>query len=364
MKAICNRASLLEALQVTSAAITPRTPKPALQCVLVDCQKDGLTVIATDLQVGIRYRLEQVEVKQPGQGLIPADRFLAIVRECPDETLSVEIKDNVCRIDTSDSHFTLNTSEVEGFPAVKEADGQDGLKIKAGLLRGMIRRTIFAVAKESSRYAINGVLWASEGKKLMMVATDGRRLAQAQAELISGETGTTAIVPTKTMSLLERCLVEAEEQVSVGFQENRIVMVLPRVTISSTLVEGTFPKYDEVIPHDNTVKVKFKTDVLMSAFRRAALLTTENSQGVKMQFGKDCLVLTGRAAETGEGKVELDIEYDYDDLEVGFNPHYVLEALRVVGAEEITLELKATNTPGVLRSGEDFLYVVMPVSLS
>lgn len=364
MKAICNRASLLEALQVTSAAITPRTPKPALQCVLVDCQKEGLTVIATDLQVGIRYRLEQVEVKEPGQGLIPADRFLAIVRECPDDTLSVEIKDNVCRIETSDSHFTLNTSEVEGFPAVKEADGQDGLKIKAGLLRGMIRRTIFAVAKESSRYAINGVLWASEGKKLMMVATDGRRLAQAQAELISGETGTTAIVPTKTMSLLERCLVEAEEQVSVGFQENRIVMVLPRVTISSTLVEGTFPKYDEVIPHDNTVKVKFKTEALVSAFRRAALLTTENSQGVKMQFSKNRLVLTGRAAETGEGKVELAIEYDYDDLEVGFNPHYVLEALRVVGAEEITLELKATNTPGVLRSGEDFLYVVMPVSLS
>ncbi len=364
MKAICNRASLLEALHVTSAAITPRTPKPALQCVLVDCQEEGLTVVATDLQVGIRYRLEQVEVKQAGRGLIPADRFLAIVRECPDDTLSVEIGESSCRIDTSDSHFTLNTSEVEGFPAVREANGQDGLKIKAGLLRGMIHRTLFAAAKESSRYAINGVLWAPEGKNLMMVATDGRRLAQVQAELISGGTEATAIVPTKTMSLLDRCLVEAEEQVWVGFQENRIVIILPRVTISSTLVEGTFPKYNEVIPHDNTVKVKFKADALLSAFRRASLLTTENSQGVRMQFSKDRLVLTGRAAETGEGKVELGIEYGYDDLEVGFNPHYVLEALRVVGTEEISLELKAANTPGVFRSGDDFLYVVMPVSLS
>jgi len=364
MKAICNRASLLEALQVTSAAITPRTPKPALQCVLVDCQEDGLTVIATDLQVGIRYRLEQVEVKQTGQGLIPADRFLAIVRECPDNTLSVEIKGSVCHIDTSDSHFTLNTSEVEGFPEVKEANGQDGLKIEAGLLRGMIHQTLFAAAKESSRYAINGVLWTTEGKNLLMVATDGRRLAQTQAALVSGSTEATAIVPTKTMSLLDRCLVEAKEQVSVDFQENRVVIILPRVTISSTLVEGTFPKYNEVIPHDNTVKVKLKTEMLVSAFRRAALLTNENSQGVKMQFAKDRLVLTGSAAETGESKVELGIEYSYDDLEVGFNPHYVLEALRVVGTEEISLELKATNTPGVIRSGENFLYVVMPVSLS
>ena len=112
------------------------------------------------------------------------------------------------------------------------------------------------------------------------------------------------------------------------------------------------------------MKVKFSTEALLSAFRRASLLTTENSQGVKMQFSKNRLVLTGRAAETGEGKVELGIEYDYDDLEIGFNPHYVVEALRVAGTEEITVELKATNTPGVIRSGEDFLYVVMPVSLS
>ena len=364
MEAICNREALLEALQVTSAAIAPRTPKPALQCVLVDCHQDGLTLVATDLQVGIRYQVAQVEVKHTGQGLVPAERFLAIVRECPDDTLNLTINETTCRIDTSDSHFTLNTSEVESFPAVAQSNGQDGLKIKAGLLRGMIHRTLFAAAKESSRYAINGVLWMTEGKKLMMVATDGRRLAQVRGELASAGTEATAIIPTKTMNILERCLVDTEQQVSANFQENRIVVTLPRVAISSTLVEGTFPKYSEVIPHDNTVKVKFSTEALLSAFRRASLLTTENSQGVKMQFGKNRLLLTGRAAETGEGKVELDIEYDYDDLEIGFNPHYVVEALRVVGTEEITVELKATNTPGVIRSGEDFLYVVMPVSLS
>ncbi len=364
MEAICNRAALLEALQVTSAAIVTRTPKPALQCVLVDCQAEGLTLVATDLQVGIRYRLEQVQVNQPGQGLVPGDRFLAIVRECPDETLKLTVKETVCQIDSSDSHFTLNTSEVESFPAVAESDGQDGLKIKAGVLRGMIRRVLFAAAKESSRYAINGVLWAPEAKKLTMVATDGRRLGQVQGELISGTSEATVIVPSKTMSLLERCLVKTDQEVSVGFQENRVVIMLPQVTISSTLVEGTFPKYSEVIPQDNTVKVKFSTESLVSAFRRAALLTTENSQGVRLQFGKDRLVLTGRAAETGEGKVELSIEYGYDDLEIGFNPHYVLEALRVVGTEEVSLELKAGNTPGVIRSGDDFVYVVMPVSLS
>ena len=364
MKAICDRGVLAEALQVINAAIITRTPKPALQCVLLECEKDSLTLAVTDLQVGVRYRLEKVDVKEAGRGLIPADRFLAIVRECPDETLSVAIEGTTCRIDGSDSHFTLNTSEVESFPAVPTSDGQDGLKVKAGVLRTMIHRTLFAAAKESSRYAINGVLWAPAGKKLVMVATDGRRLAQAQGPLVAAGGEATAIVPSKTMALLDRCLVESDQDVAMAFAENRIVISLPRVSLSSTLAEGTFPKYDEVIPHDNNIKVKFNAGSLQSAFSRAAVLTTENSQGVRMQLSKDRLVLTGRAAETGEGKVEMGIEYSSEDLEIGFNPHYMLEALRVIGAEDITLELKANNSPGVIRAGEGFLYVIMPVSLS
>ena len=364
MKAICNRDALLDALQVVNSVVVTRTPKPALQCVLVEVQNGALTLVATDLQVGVRYQLEQVEAQEPGAGLVPADRFLAIVRECPDKTLSLAVEGNTCRIDTSDSHFTLNTSEVESFPAVSDSDGPDGLKISAGTLRSMIHRTLFAAARESSRYAINGVLWALEGKSLLMVATDGRRLAQVRAGLTSGTTEATATVPVKTMALLDRCLTEPEQEVTVTFQENRIIAKLPRIVLSSTLVEGSFPKYQEVVPHDSNVKVTFKTETLLSAFRRAALLTTENSQGVRMQFTKGKLVLTGRAAETGEGQVALDIEYPYDELDIGFNPHYVLEALRVVGTEEISLELKTSNTPGLIRSGEDFLYVVMPVNLS
>ena len=172
MKAVCNRTTLQEALQVVNTAVISRTPKPALQCVLVEAQAQSLTLVTTDLQVGICYSVEQVEVQQPGRGLIPADRFLAIVRECPDKTLSLTIEGTTCRIDTSDSHFTLNTSEVETFPAVPESDGADGLKIKAGVLRSMIQRTLFATAKESSRYAINGILWATEGKKLILVASN------------------------------------------------------------------------------------------------------------------------------------------------------------------------------------------------
>ena len=364
MKVLCQTDKLLEALQVVSAAVVTRTPKPALQCVLVEVQSDNMTLVATDLQVGIRYQLDQVTVEAPGKGLIPADRFLAIVRECPDKTLTLAIQGDACRIDTSDSHFTLNTSDVESFPTVPESDGPDGLKITAGTLRSMIHRTLFAAARESSRYAINGVLWAAEGKNLLMVATDGRRLAQVRAPLVAGTSEITAIVPVKTMTLLDRCLAETDQEVIICFQENRIVAKLPRVTLSSTLVEGTFPKYQEVVPHDCTIKVQLKTEALLSALRRAALLTTENSQGVRIQFSKKRAVLTGRAAETGEGTVELAIEYPYDDLEMGFNPHYLVEALRVVGTEEVSLELKAANTPGLVRAGEDFLYVVMPVNLS
>ena len=126
MKVVCQRDILLEALQVVNTAVVTRTPKPALQCVLVEAESDSLTLVATDLQVGIRYGLEHVDVKSPGKGLIPADRFLAIVRECPDKTLTLAVDGDTCRIDTSDSHFTLNTSDVESFPTVPESDGPDG----------------------------------------------------------------------------------------------------------------------------------------------------------------------------------------------------------------------------------------------
>ena len=128
------------------------------------------------------------------------DRFLAIVRECPDETLTLTVDGDTCQIDTSDSHFTLNTSDVQSFPTVPESDGPNGLKITVGTLRSMIQRTLFAAARESSRYAINGVLWAPEGKNLLMVATDGRRLAQMRAPLVSAGAELTVIVPVKTMT--------------------------------------------------------------------------------------------------------------------------------------------------------------------
>ncbi|MFW6032691.1 MAG: DNA polymerase III subunit beta, partial [Phycisphaeraceae bacterium] len=223
-----------------------------------------------------------------------------------------------------------------------------------------------ATARENSRYAINGVLVEREGNKLAMVATDGHRLAVARGSCQSAGDGETrsSIVPSKALNLLMRLFDDAEETVRVQHRENQILFATDRAVLVSNLVEGSFPPYKDVIPKEGDKRATLPTDVLVSAVRRAALLTNEESKGVRMSFSPDGLRLSSRAPEMGEAEINVAVpEYEGDPIEIGFNPTYVLDALKVIDAGEVQMELKAANKPGVLRTGPSFLYVVMPVNL-
>lgn len=365
MKCICDRVALLEALSATSSVAAARTPKPILQCVRLTAAKDALTVTAYDQEVGLRQHVRQIDVTKTGESLVNCERLLAIVRESADETLAFETKDDILHIRGADSHFQVIGQSAREFPPVPDMEGDADFSVKVGVLREAVGQTLFAAARENTRYAINGVLWQKKGKNLQLIATDGRRLAMSSVSLEKsvGEE-VSAIVPAKALNLLSKLHFAADEVIQVKLSTNQIILRSDRATISSVLVEGHFPKYEDVVPRDNDKKISLKTDEFMSAVKRASLLSGVESKGIRIHVSSEGLVLSGRAQEQGEATVKLSgIEYGGPALDIGFNPEFLVDALKVCG-ETVSFELKEPSRPGVIRSGPVFLYVVMPVNLS
>ena len=376
MKVICDRAALVEAVNTAGGIVASRTPTPVLKCLKLtasNAEPSGLLLSATDLEVGLRLGVEQVEVAEEGEAAIPADKLSQIARACVDDpTLTLETEGDTLHIRGADSHFKVFGSDPKEFPPVRDfGDAAVDCEIDAGTLHMLIARTLFAAAVEHSRYAINGVLFERDGKRLRLVATDGRRLAMATGEARSGEGKSTCIVPTKALKLVAKLADDPGAPIRLAIEDHQILMAFgdadapgETAVLSSNLVEGAFPPFEDVVPKEQDKKVSFETTILSSAIRRAALLTNEESKGVRLSFADDKLTLTSRAPEMGEATVEVNLEdYQGDPLEIGFNPNFITEALNVVDTGKVVVELKSATKPGVLKTGPDFTYVIMPVNL-
>lgn len=367
MKVNFNRAALAQALGLLNSVVPPRTPKPILRCVLISAADKEVRICGTDLEAGINYIIPEVQVEQEGEVVVPADRLLAIVRESQDEILAMEAEEGACKIVGADSHFTIYGHDPKQFPKVPGFEGDGDLEVTIGKLQAAIEQVLFATAKESTRYALNGVMWEVEGKKLSLVATDGRRLAKCRINLKQAPSETFAetnlIIPAKTMSLLDKVGATDKESVFVKLIDNQISIKCGDVVISSNLVEGKFPKYQEIIPVDNDKKITLATDIALSAVRRASLLTSEESRGIKLSVNEDKLVLSSRAPETGDAEVDLQIDYKGKPIDIGFNPQYLIDVIRVINAPEFDILLGEPDRPGMIKVGQDFMYVLMPINL-
>ncbi len=367
MKVDFNRAALAEALGLVTSVVPARTPKPILRCVRITAAEKQVQICATDLEVGINYSVCEVAVGEVGEVVVPADRLAAIVRESADEVLSVEADEGKCEIRGADSHFTIYGQQGEQYPSVPGFEGEADIEISLENLQDGIEQCLFATAKESTRYALNGVLWEIKGKKLTLVATDGRRLARVRVNLASSPKEDIAkqkiIVPAKTMGLLDRIGSSDKDSVSVKLVDNQILISCANVVISSNLVEGNFPKYEDIIPADHDKKLVLSTEAVLSAVRRSSLLTSEESRGIRLSIGKETLVFSCRAPETGDAQVNVPISYKGAAIEIGFNPQFFIDVLRVIKTDEFELELGESDRPGLIKSGKDFLYVLMPINL-
>jgi DNA polymerase-3 subunit beta len=380
MKAQFNTAALAEALGLLTSVVPSRTPKPILRCVKITASEKDVRICATDLEVGINYLVSEVAVEQPGEVVVPADHLAAIMRESVDEVISMQAAEGTCEIKGADSHFTIYGQEASQYPAVPDFDGAADIEIKLEDLQAGIEQCLFATAKESTRYALNGVLWEIKDKKLSLVATDGRRLVRTRVNLAStpkkrpaakkpdsktdkSVLGTQIIVPAKTMALLDKLGGGEKDNVVIKLVDNQVLISCANVVISSNLVEGNFPKYEDIIPTDYDKKLTLSTEAVLSAVRRSALLTSEESRGIKLSISKDSLVFSGRAPETGDARIDMAIDYKAEPIEIGFNPQFLIDALRVIKTPQFELELGQQDRPGVIKSGTNFLYVLMPINL-
>lgn len=365
MKLICDRGKLVESLAHVGSVVVSRTPKPVLTCLKLTARSNSLTLEATDLEVAVRVSTPNVQIEEEGQALAPAEKLTSIARDSPDATLTLESDAQSLHIHGQDAHFRVLSYPLEDFPPIPAFTGEPDFELDASDLLRLIHQTIYATARENSRYAINGVLVEREGNRLALVATDGHRLALAREQCRKAKTDNrSAIVPTKALNILSRLLGQTQAPVQVKLVENQILFATESAVVISNLVEGTFPPYRDVIPRDGDRRATVSTEILTSAFRRAALLTSEESKGVRMSFSKDGLVLSSRAPEMGEAEIRVPLtSYEGDPIEIGFNPYYILDVLKVIGTDQVQMEMRAPNKPCLIRGGPEFLYVVMPVSL-
>lgn len=367
MRLTCDRDKLAQAFQLAAGVTAARSPKPVLENIKLEAQADKATLLATDLEVGIRVEVPGIDVAAPGEAILPSKRVGPILRESSDEKLLVECDGTRLRIGGQQSEFHLPTQNPDEFPAVRPFEEKSYHQLPAGRLRELLRRTVFATDVESSRYALGGVLLELTEKGILGVATDGRRLArqQAAAEAVGGHRGReNTVVPTRVIQIVERALGDGEENVRLAVRENDVMVSSQRVTVYSRLVEGRFPKWREVLPKpEGMQKVQLPTAPFYAAVRQAAIVTSEERPGVEFTFTDGKLVLAAHGAELGESRVEMPISYDGAELRIRLDPRFMTDFLRVLDPEQtITFHFHDPDSAILCTTDDGYAYVVMPLS--
>jgi DNA polymerase-3 subunit beta len=367
MKAVCHREGLLAACQLASVAVPGKDIKPVLKNIKAVADDGKCTLMATDLELGIRLEVRGLTVEEPGEALLPAARLLSILREAQDDELTIETDPSSCVVRGESAEWNMPGEDPVNFPDVPVFADDKYHEIIAGSLREMIRRTVFAAAEESARYSMTGVLWELEEDQVRLVATDGRRLAMTQG---TGAThgghstkGQTPVVPSKAMGLLERNLQEDKELVKVCLRPNEALFRTERAVIYSRLVEGRYPDYKAVFPKKPTVKVPLSVGPFLAAVRQAAIMTDEESKRVVFHFAKKKLTLEAQGSTTGRSRVDLPVEFDGKNIDIAFNPGFVVDLLRVLPVDaDLSLDLVDGGSPALFRSGANYSYLVMPLT--
>lgn len=369
MKISCDREQLLHAFQIVASVAPSRSPKPILQNVKLEATGDTVTLLATDLEVGIRHQVSGVDIQVPGAAVLSVTRFGSILRESNDQTLHLECDSSGITIRGERSQFRLPAENPAEFPQVTAFEEASYFEISSRLLRELIRRTVFATDNESSRYALGGVKLEFGDDNVTAIGTDGRRLAKMMGPVTKSgtpaHTDQITIVPTRAMVLIERAIAPSDNEVRIALKGNEILVHSSRATISARLLEGRFPDWRKVFPDgaNNAVSLELAVGATLSAVRQAQIVTSEESRGVAFTFGDGMLVLAGKAAEVGQSRIELPIGYNGPELSVMLDPRFVTDFLKVLDAEKtFTFEAKDAESAAVCKTDDGYGYVIMPLS--
>lgn len=361
------RTALLGGIQIVQNAVSQKSSLPILNNVLIEADNNELKLTATDLDIGISA-VTQAEVAIGGAITIPARKFFDIVKELPDGSeifLSMK-KNNFVNIKGGKSNFKIIGLPKEEFPQLPIFKDEDAVEIKESVLKEMFNLTDFAVSRDDTRYVLNGVFLTIKGDNISMVATDGRRLAAINKKIPEKTLiDRRIIIPTKTVQEVKRLLTSDEAMVTIKFGENQVMFMLAGCIILSRLIEGEYPNYKNVIPEKAGEGIKINRDEFLSAAKRASIFTDQDSMAIKLSIKPKKMIISKNTPYLGETKEEIDIDYANEkEIDIGFNPRYLIDVLKNLTDPEILFEITDANKPGVVRWGEEYTYVLLPMQLN
>lgn len=368
MRFTITRESLQQGLAAVGASIPTRTTLPVLSNILLEADSTGVKLSGTDLDIAVSLRAP-ADVEEPGALTVPAKKLQELVRELPEQPVRVVTRGDRIEITCGRASFRLNGLAPDEFPTFPRVDFSESWTVSGGILQTMIRQTSFAVSTEESRPILNGILWQLGEEELRMVATNGHRLARIRIPAAAKVAARAdLIVPPKAFQQVDR-LFGSEDEIQVARSENHLGFRAGGTEIYTRLIEGPYPNYEQVIPKDNDKAVTADRAQLSAALRRMAVIASEQTHRVRLTFGGPMARLSVETSDLGEAQEELEVSYEGEPLEIGFNANYLIEVLRYIPTDEVRMTFRSPERAAIVEpipempGGGDYICLVMPLRL-
>jgi DNA polymerase III subunit beta len=363
-----SKQNFLKELQLVQGIIERKNTMPILSNLLLTAEPEGIELTASDLEVALRIKTG-ADVKHPGKSTVPAKKIFEIVRELSDQK-DINLKkldNNFLEIRSGSSYFKLPGLSVDEYPSLPEVGEEKTIALPSAILKEMIRRVIFSIAQEDIRYAMNGALFRVEGHRLMLIGTDGHRLAYVSTEIESTKASEKleVIISKKALGELMKLLPEAKEEVQFGRFENFLFFQIDSHLLLSRNIEAQFPNYDKFISLRNDKTAAFNSAELGRTIKRVSVVSNERSRAVEFNLTDGIAKLSTTNPEMAEGSDSMEIQYEGPPIKIGFNSQYIIEFLAAISAEEVVFELNTESTAALLKpkgtEQYDYRYILMPM---
>jgi DNA polymerase-3 subunit beta len=366
MEFTISRDEFFKALQHAQGVVSSKGPMPILANALIEAEGSGITIFATNLDIGLRGAYE-AKVASSGKVSVQAKKLHDIVRELPSGEILVKVDDDGrCRMTSGKSKFNLPTISPEEFPSFPEYDKSKLIGMDAKMLADMIRKTSFAISQDETRMTLNGALFEVSKTKVRMVATDGHRLAYVEREGAFGVSDDLkVIIARKAIAELSRLIGEADESLKFCMQDNHIIFVSDSLVLAIRLIEGAYPNYEQVIPKSFDREATINVSDFGHCLRRVATLADEKSHMIRLSFSSNKLELISEGGELGEAKDEMAVEFTGDDVTIGLNVEYVLNVLGILDDDDVIFHMQDQLSPVMAQPPDDtgLIFIIMPMRL-
>ncbi len=370
MKIVCEKEKMLKAINSVVKGVASKTTMPILEGILIQTNDNQIKLTTYDLEIGIEYIMD-CEVIEQGNIVVNAIMFSEIIRKLPDAEIKITLNNqNLLEIECEGSLYKLATMNPDEFPELPKIDIENSIDIEQNILKSMIRKTIFAVSSEENRPIFTGCLFEIKENKLNVVAVDGYRLAWKTQYLSTKSNDFYAVIPGKTLNEVNKIIMDSLDNIKIGISKNQALFEMENCKIVTRLLDGEFLNYEKSIPENWKTRIRVNKNDIQNCFERISLISSSSIEKEKkypvkvtIDIGKIIISCTN---QTGDAKEELFVSTEGKNLEVGFNPKYFLDALKVIDDDEIFIDLVSNISPCVIRPVEengDYTYMILPIRM-